>query len=169
MAGAVSPWEAELQRAGELTSTWDSAKIVPAAVAEDTQVTEAFLDSGLMATAHEHVVETIEEVKAEAALPTAAPEPSANATVESLYSPPEHGAEHEQPAASLSPEAPALTPEVVDREEPAAPAPDPAPNHVDELVAKVLAKMNPEVLQAVTREILKPVVEALVKDELNRK
>jgi len=29
--------------------------------------------------------------------------------------------------------------------------------------------MNPEVLQAVTREILKPVVEALVKDELHRK
>jgi hypothetical protein len=36
-------------------------------------------------------------------------------------------------------------------------------------VAKVLAKMNPDVLQAVTREILKPVVEALVKDELNKK
>src|SRR5205807_3105561 len=28
MAGAVSPWEAELQRASQLTSTWDSVKIV---------------------------------------------------------------------------------------------------------------------------------------------
>ena len=169
MAGAVSPWEAELQRAGELASTWDSARLAPAGVAEDTQVTEAFLDSGLMAAAHEHVVETIEEVKTETALEPAEPEPSATAPVESLYSPPEHGAEPEQPAASLPPEAPALAPEVVDQGEPDAPASDPAPDHMDELVARVLAKMNPEVLQAVTREILKPVVEALVKDELNRK
>jgi hypothetical protein len=48
------------------------------------------------------------------------------------------------------------------------PAPAAAPN-MDEIVAKVLAKMNPEVLQAVTREILKPLVEAMVKDELTRK
>ena len=40
---------------------------------------------------------------------------------------------------------------------------------MDELVARVLAKMNPEVLQAVTREILKPVVEAMVKEELRSK
>jgi CheY-like chemotaxis protein len=169
MAGAVSPWEAELQRAGELTSTWDSAQVAPAGVAEDTQVTDAFLDSGLMAVAHEHIVETIEEVKAETALQPAEAEPSATATAESLYSPPEHGAEAERPAASLPPETPALATEVADQEAPAAPVPDPAADHMDELVARVLAKMNPEVLQAVTREILKPVVEALVKDELNRK
>ena len=40
---------------------------------------------------------------------------------------------------------------------------------MDDLVAKVLAKMSPDVLQAVTREILKPVVEAMVRDELNSK
>jgi len=33
-------------------------------------------------------------------------------------------------------------------------------------VAKVLAKLSPEMLQAVTREILKPVVEAMVRDEI---
>jgi hypothetical protein len=44
-----------------------------------------------------------------------------------------------------------------------------APPNMDEIVAKVLAKMNPEVLQAVTREILKPLVEAMVKDELTKK
>jgi len=48
------------------------------------------------------------------------------------------------------------------------PASAAAPN-MDEIVAKVLAKMNPEVLQAVTREILKPLVEAMVKDELTKK
>ncbi|PYU61220.1 MAG: hypothetical protein DMG56_13890, partial [Acidobacteria bacterium] len=40
---------------------------------------------------------------------------------------------------------------------------------MDDLVAKVLAKLNPEVLQAVTREILRPVVEAMVKEELKSK
>ena len=38
---------------------------------------------------------------------------------------------------------------------------------MDELVARVLAKMSPEMLQKVTHDILKPVIEALVKDELN--
>ena len=39
--------------------------------------------------------------------------------------------------------------------------------NMDELVARVLAKMNPDMLQRVTHEILRPVIEALVKDELN--
>jgi hypothetical protein len=46
------------------------------------------------------------------------------------------------------------------------PAPTPS---MDDLVARVLANMSPEVLQAVTREILKPVVEAMVKEELKSK
>jgi CheY-like chemotaxis protein len=41
--------------------------------------------------------------------------------------------------------------------------------NMDELVARVLGKMNPEVLQKVTREILKPVIEAIVRDELDSK
>jgi hypothetical protein len=48
------------------------------------------------------------------------------------------------------------------------PAPASTPS-MDDLVAKVLAQMNPEMLQAVTREILKPVVEAMVKEELKSK
>jgi hypothetical protein len=40
---------------------------------------------------------------------------------------------------------------------------------MEDLVAKVLSKMSPEMLQAVTREILKPVVEAMVREELNAK
>jgi CheY-like chemotaxis protein len=62
----------------------------------------------------------------------------------------------EQPAPVVS-EPPAMAPE-------AAQAPD-----MDELVARVLAKMNPDVLQKVTQEILKPVIEAIIKDELNAK
>jgi CheY-like chemotaxis protein len=169
MAGAVSPWETQLQRASELTSTWGSSEAVPVAAVADTAVTEAFLDSGLMTTAHEHVVEAIEEARE--TIPS--PEPAADsAPVESLYSPPEHELEPETSAPALALETTAPASEVAHLEEPAAPAlesePAPAPNNIDELVAKVLAKMNPDVLQAVTREILKPVIEALVKDELHK-
>jgi CheY-like chemotaxis protein len=168
MAGALSPWEAELQRASELSSTWDSAKIAPAAVVEETSVTQAFLDSGLMATAHEHVVEAIEEVRAVQPAETA-PEIESAAPIESLYSQATSEVQEKIHAATNEPE-------VVANEALAEPAYAPASNgtapvatDIDELVARVLAKMSPEVLQAVTREILKPVVEALVKDELNKK
>jgi hypothetical protein len=45
----------------------------------------------------------------------------------------------------------------------------PQANQMDELVARVLQRMNPDVLQKVTQEILKPIIEALVKDELESK
>ena len=160
MAGALSPWEAELQRANDLSSTWDSAKIDAAAAVEKTSDSEAFLNSGLMATAHEHVVETIEEVKAERGIEAAAAEET-EAPIESLYSPQADTAEPTTPSLDTAPAPPFA-------ETPATNTPS-AEANIDELVAKVLAKMNPEVLQAVTREILKPVVEALVKDELNKK
>jgi hypothetical protein len=169
MAGALSPWDAELQRANELASTWDSGKSAPAAVVEDTAVTEAFLNSGLMATAHEHVVEAIEEVKAE--LPTAGAEASQEAApIEHLYSP--AAPEIQETPYAVSPETETTASELEAAAVPDAPvAREIAPEtpDIDELVARVLAKMSPDVLQAVTREILKPVVEALVKDELNKK
>lgn len=46
----------------------------------------------------------------------------------------------------------------------AAPAPD-----MDALVKKVLDTMSPDMLQSMTRELLKPVVEAIVRGELNLK
>jgi hypothetical protein len=48
-------------------------------------------------------------------------------------------------------------------------APAPAPGSMDEVVAKVMANLSPDVLQAVTREILKPVIEAMVKEEMKSK
>jgi CheY-like chemotaxis protein len=49
-------------------------------------------------------------------------------------------------------------------------AKSPAPEtDMEAMVAKVLSKLNPDVLQALTREILKPVIETMVKDELNAK
>ena len=175
MAGAISPWEAEIQRAAELTSTWDSAKLTPTAVVEEASATEAFLDSGLMTGTREPAVEEPAPVVAE-------PEPEA----------PEHVVEEAPSGLSAYAAEPLLTPateeilqqetaQVVAQELPALheslaaapaatsePAAAAAPN-MDEIVAKVLAKMNPEALQAVTREILKPIVEAMIKDELNKK
>ena len=47
--------------------------------------------------------------------------------------------------------------------------PEASQQDMDALVANVLAKMSPEMLQAVTREILKPVVAAMIRDEINAK
>ncbi len=44
----------------------------------------------------------------------------------------------------------------------------PNPEVVDAVVAKVLERMQPQILDLVTREILKPVVEALVRRELEK-
>lgn len=40
---------------------------------------------------------------------------------------------------------------------------------MEALVARVLSRMSPEALQAVTREILKPVLETIIRDEINAK
>jgi len=58
--------------------------------------------------------------------------------------------------------------EVVHQAEPIAAAEVQQPD-MEALVARVVAKMNPDVLQRVTQEILKPVIEALIKDELASK
>ena len=47
-------------------------------------------------------------------------------------------------------------------------APAAAPN-VDDVVAKILAKMDPSALQAMTRELLKPMIESIVREELSKK
>ncbi|MGB2668293.1 MAG: response regulator [Candidatus Acidiferrum sp.] len=65
----------------------------------------------------------------------------------------------EQVVATAPAETPVAEPEAAKQAEP----------DMDELVARVLGKMNPEVLQRVTREILKPVIEAIVRDEINSK
>jgi CheY-like chemotaxis protein len=177
MAGAInSPWDAESQHASQLAATWEIAKGSSAAVVEETPATETVLGAGLASAADEAVVEQpVAEEAATSLEAPPAPELSHVSAIEDL------------PAIEtlLSPETKEFlqeeTAQVVAEQQPAPlestysgtvrvsePAPAAAPN-MDEIVAKVLAKMNPEVLQAVTREILKPLVEAMVKDELTRK
>ncbi|MGB7285002.1 MAG: response regulator [Candidatus Acidiferrum sp.] len=148
-----SPWDAEAQKASRLASTWDApttsaptANAVPETVvyaAEDPEMIRE--DPSATVDALSPVLsEDVKEKAEEAALPAA--------TVEAIREEAHHVAEtvvQEAPAVDTSTKAPETS--------------------MEDMVAKVLSKMSPEMLQAVTREILKPVVEAMVRDELNAK
>jgi len=145
-----NPWDAEIEKANKLASAWD-ATVPAAAPPASSNGTEK---------AAEAVSEETQKVIEEAALPAAA--------VEAIREEAAHVTEHAtQEAEQLNADGTSFyAPEAL-VEAPAA-APPAAPN-MDDLVARVLAQMSPEVLQAVTREILKPVVEAMVKEELKSK
>jgi hypothetical protein len=182
MAGAVSPWEAELERASQLASTWDTAKIAMDQPVEQNSATEAFLDPVTTSSAYESKVESAVEPTIVEAGPAEESLLSPAATedipaIESLLTTETKEFLQEETAHVVAEELPqeleqASEPQVsayasqVTSEPVAAPSPT---SNMDEIVAKVLAKMNPEVLQAVTREILKPLVEAMIKDELTKK
>jgi CheY-like chemotaxis protein len=146
---STNPWDAELKKANQLASTWDAptSTSAPAASSNGTE------------KATETLSEETKSVIEEAALPPAA--------VEAIR---EEAALVTEDATQAAEEIPAAKDfyahEPVIEAETAKPAA--APN-MDDLVARVLANMNPEVLQAVTREILRPVVEAMVKEELKSK
>jgi CheY-like chemotaxis protein len=174
MAGSVSPWEAELERASQLASTWETAKAAPDASVEENSTTEADLGSDISRTSYEPAVEqpvVAAEPPEEPLLPASLPASIAEdlPAIESLLSPETKEILHEETSHAVA----GQQPEMHDLTESLAavanePVPTATPN-MDEIVAKVLAKMNPEVLQAVTREILKPLVEAMIKDELSKK
>ena len=153
-----SPWDAEAQKASQLASTWDLPTGGPAANAVPQGIPE--VEPGPSAAVQlepSAMVDVLppglsEDVKAkleEAPLPAA--------TVEAIRE------ETQQVTDTVMMQKPVISAPVA-----AEPA-KPAQPSMEELVAKVLSQMSPEVLQAVTREILKPVVEAMVRDELNAK
>jgi transcription termination factor NusB len=176
-----SPWEAEAQKANQLASGWDAPPAPAASSASETVVEEPALPEP----------EQLEAVQAEAA-PTydfISEAPSE----EPVHYVPDPGlvsnevVEH-NPLPELISEG-SISPETVEniRQETSyalesvtqTVAKKPAESAVkiaeapqqdmDALVANVLAKMSPEMLQAVTREILKPVVAAMIRDEINAK
>jgi hypothetical protein len=177
MAGAInSPWDAEAQHASQLAATWEIAKGPSAAVVEGTLAGGTVLSAGLESATDEAVVENpvVEEAVTSLEKPAALELPHVSAiedlpAIETLLSPETKEILQEETAQAIAEQQPELLESTyagsADVSEPASAA---APN-MDEIVAKVLAKMNPEVLQAVTREILKPLVEAMVKDELTKK
>ena len=145
-SSSSSPWDSEIQKANRLASAWDSGVKAPGAV----EATNGAGKSAELPAASGPVQAAIEEV----ALPAAA--------VEAIR---EEAAQVAEDVVQAAEEPASDGPTVYVHEE-LVPAPTPS---MDDLVARVLANMSPEVLQAVTREILKPVVEAMVKEELKSK
>jgi len=150
-APQANPWGAEIKKASQLASTWDAPATSSVAASNGTEKGAA---------------PNSEETKAvteAAALPAAA--------VEAIREEAAHVADEATHAAGQESSEGTFyaSEEVLEKPEtPAAPAAASAAS-MDDLVAKVLSKMSPDVLQAVTREILKPVVEAMVKEELKSK
>jgi CheY-like chemotaxis protein len=147
-----NPWNAEIEKANKLASAWDAAVPVAAPIVPSNGTEKAT----------EAVSQETQKVIEEAALPAA--------TVEVIHEEAAHVVEDATQATEpLDTDGTTYyAPEAL--VEPPAPAPTPAaPPSMDDLVAKVLARMSPEVLQAVTREILKPVVEAMVQEEMKSK
>ena len=166
-----SPWEGEIQKASQLASTWDapatnqptSPKNGTEKTFEVSEETKAVIEEAALPRA------AVEAIREEAALVTESAEfeleTDASAEGSSYYAKEEEGVlEPNIPSPTTA--TTATTPTTPTTPTPPTAASTPS---MDDLVAKVLAKMNPEVLQAVTREILKPVVEAMVKEELKSK
>jgi hypothetical protein len=145
-----NPWNAEMEKANRLASAWDSAVPVAAPPASSNGTEKAA----------EAISEETQKAIEQAALPAAAVEAireeAAHIAEDAAHAVEQHNADG---TSFYAPEALVETPV-------AAPAATPS---MDDLVARVLANMSPEVLQAVTREILRPVVEAMVKEELKSK
>ncbi len=147
-----NPWNAEMKAADRLASAWDAAAPVaaPPVSSDGTEkVTEPISEPAGPAIEEAALpaaeVEAIREETAQVIEGIALPSDQRASDGKSFYSQDEV---LETPAAEST----------------LATAPS-----MDDVVAKVLARMSPEVLQAVTREILKPVVEAMVKEEMKSK
>ena len=179
-SASTTPWELEAQKASLLASTWDAParkspdetqEMPPYVAAPLEEHTEAAPEpEAVSAYAAEAIVETTEHVE------TATSEVREPEAQEPEVHQPEV-AEHQETKSSenaweapaplpVGEHAPPATIEAIVEEVVAVPA---GQLNMDELVARVLEKMNPDVLQRVTREILKPVIEAIVRDELNSK
>jgi len=142
-----NPWNTEMEKANRLASAWDAAVPVAALPASGNGTEKAT----------EAVSETTQKVIEEADLPAAAVEAIREEAVQVTE------------GATLTAEERASSESFYTRHEAAEAEAAASKSSMDDLVAKVLARMSPEVLQAVTREILKPVVEAMVKEEMKSK
>ena len=143
MSVPPSPWDAEVAKASKLAATWDTSVAVAAppvpVVQEEPASERAFERAPAVEVEH-----------------TASPSYLPTATEEVIREEAAQVVEESAPETLHTP--PAVAEAVAD----AAPS-------VDDMVAKVLAKMDPSVLQAMTRELLKPVIETIVREELNKK
>ena len=181
----ASPWEAEAHKASQLASSWDApARPAEVASADTEPVETAPVESYEPEPAAQEV--PVEELAPTYDFVSEAPseepvhylpdpalvsnEPVSNDTLPDLLSDgliPAEAVETLRQQTSYAVES-AVQQAAEEPADNAAQGASAAPD-MDALVAKVLAKMSPEMLQAVTREILKPVVEAMVREEISSK
>jgi CheY-like chemotaxis protein len=171
-----SPWEAEAQKANQLASTWDAAAATTADLTSEPSAEQP---------------QPVERAQAEA--PVSYDFVSEAPSEEPVSYVPDPGlVGNEVVAHNPLPELisdGSISPETVENirqetsfalesasqsviEKPAEASvkiTETSQQDMDLLVANVLAKMSPEMLQAVTREILKPVVAAMIRDEIKAK
>ena len=178
-----SPWEAEAQKATQLASTWDAPPVPVESV-----VSEPVLEQPqLVEEAQPEAAKTEEPISYDFVSEAPSEEPVTYVPDPALISNSSHLVEH-NPLPELISDG-SISPETVEsirqettyalesvvepvKDKPAgtvAKIADSSQQDMDALVANVLAKMSPEMLQAVTREILKPVVAAMIRDEINAK
>jgi hypothetical protein len=143
-----SPWEVEAQKASQLASTWDALVALP------SRETHTRGDVSFEPSTVPDEIEIVSGNGLSSGVPAAAlgtAREQASQAVEQV----QHEADQAGPPADV-------------RE-----AAQDAAAHVDldmdAVVAKVFARLSPGVLQGVTRDILKPLVEAVVREELNSK
>jgi CheY-like chemotaxis protein len=172
-----SPWEAEAQKASQLASTWDA----PAAAVtngEGAAAEAVIAETGPVETAEppaEPTYDFVSEAPSEEPVNYVSdPGLVQNEVVEHKPLPEliSDGSISPETVENIRQETAYALESVTDVEEPPKPAAkitETSQQDMDALVANVLAKMSPEMLQAVTREILKPVVAAMIRDEITKK
>ena len=181
-----SPWEAEAQKANQLGSAWDAPPAPAASSASETVVEETVVEEpalpepSQLEAVHEEAAPTYDfvseapsdepvhyvpepelvqnEVVTHSPLPDLISDGSISPeTVENIRQETSYALESVAQAVAKKPAESAVKIAETPQQD------------MDALVANVLAKMSPEMLQAVTREILKPVVAAMIRDEINAK
>jgi len=176
-----TPWETEARKASQLAATWDTpAAETPVAEAEASHQEPVQEAATIVEATPEPVAELpnvppAEEIHTPEAAPAAVEAHLAVVVDQAKLNETQDVPVYKAPEPSWA--APAPVTEAPVAEQPVAVAPPPAtapvaepeakPVDMDALIARVLEKMSPEVMHKVTQEILKPVIEALVKEELN--
>jgi CheY-like chemotaxis protein len=178
-----SPWEAEAQKATQLASTWDAPAIPPTPVAAvesgqaieqaafevpaETPVEAPVSYDFVSEAPSEEPVQYVpdpglvqNEVVEHNPLPGLISDGSISPeTVENIRQETSYALDSVVPNVEVKPTATPVAEKIGETSQ----------HDMDLLVANVLAKMSPEMLQAVTREILKPVVAAMIRDEITKK
>ena len=147
----ANPWDSQVQKVDELASTWE-ANYAPVTAPAEPYVPEPAVTAVADAPAEEtFAAETGSSIISESTPHFVMETPQENIAAE--------------PAATDNTQPEAIQGSA--QEASSAPSIEAAPD-IDAMVAKVSERMSPEAIQAVTRELLRPVVESILKENLKK-